>query len=74
MGHFGARNLFQLANVSTGMDLKRKRKDNNNDNEDICYIYYATGRLYALLYKGYLKPADSLLELIYTNLLGKINL
>ena len=56
------------------MDLKRKRKDNNNDNKDIYYIYYTTGRLYALLYKGYLKPANSLLKLIYTNLLGKINL
>ena len=56
------------------MDLKRKRKDNNNNNEDIYYIYYITKRLYALLYKGYFKPADSPLKLIYINLLKKINL
>ena len=73
MGHLGTRNLFQLADVSTGMDLKRKREDNDNNNEDVCCIHCATGRLCALPHKGHLKPADSPLELIYTDLSGKIN-
>ena len=72
--HLGARNLLKLADVSTGIDLKRKRSNNDkSDNKDVCYSYYAVSRLTARPYQGHFKPGEALLDLIYTDLSGIIN-
>ena len=48
IGHLGARNLLKLADVSTGMDLKRKRGNNDkSDNKNVYCSHYAVSRLTA---------------------------
>ena len=73
MGHLGARNLLKLAEVSTGMDLKRKRGDNKGNDKDVYCSHYAVSKLSARPHQGYLKPGEAPLNLIHTDLSGTIN-
>ena len=74
MGHLGVQKLFQLSDVSTGMGLKRKRdKDDEGPDKDVCCAHCAIGRMCSRPHKGHLKPGETPLELIHTDLSGTIN-
>ena len=51
IGYLGTRNLLKLADVSTGIDLKRKRGNNEDgdkgDDKDVYCSYYIVSRLSA---------------------------
>ena len=64
-----------MAKVFKGITLKRKKDDNEDyyADSEIYYYYYASGKFTFRLYKGYIKPGELLLDLIYSDIIKLIS-
>ena len=66
LGHLGAQNIKTLEGMSTGIDLKRKRTD-----DETC-VDCVEGRMISRPHSGQIKPGEYPLEFISTDLNGPI--
>ena len=73
LGHLGPQNIAKLAKVSKGITLKRKREDDDHyaDSEACCH-HCASGKLTSRPHKGHIKPGESRLDLIHSDVAGPI--
>ena len=64
-----------MAKIFKGITLKRKREDNNYYiNSETYYYYYAFNKFTSRPYKGHIKLNKFKLNLIYSEVIGFINL